>query len=176
MFAAGRAFEQVRNSIGYPHLNVKIGATHAGISVGEDGASHQCCEDLALMRSIRAWSSSARPMTSRPAPQSSPPTIITAPSTCASAAWPRRFSTILRPISPDRQGRKAHRRLRYRGHRHRPDGPIGATAVTMLNSEISPIPLQPPFSKAIPHNSKCRYGERGAADAKPLVPSVICSP
>ncbi len=52
MFAAGRAFEQVRNSIAYPHLNVKIGATHAGISVGEDGASHQCCEDIALMRSI----------------------------------------------------------------------------------------------------------------------------
>ena len=52
MFAAGRAFEQVRNSIGYPHLNVKIGATHAGISVGEDGASHQCCEDIALMRAI----------------------------------------------------------------------------------------------------------------------------
>ena len=52
MFAAGRAFEQVRNSVGYPHLNVKIGATHGGISVGEDGASHQCCEDFALMRSI----------------------------------------------------------------------------------------------------------------------------
>ncbi len=52
MFAAGRAYEQVRNSIGYPHLNVKIGATHAGISVGEDGASHQCLEDLALMREI----------------------------------------------------------------------------------------------------------------------------
>ncbi len=52
MFSAGRAFEQVRNTIAYPHLNVKIGATHAGISVGEDGASHQCCEDIALMRSI----------------------------------------------------------------------------------------------------------------------------
>ena len=52
MFAAGRAFEQVRNTIGYPHLNVKIGATHGGISVGEDGASHQCCEDFALMRTI----------------------------------------------------------------------------------------------------------------------------
>ena len=52
MFAAGRAYEQVRNTIGYPHLNVKIGATHGGISVGEDGASHQCCEDFALMRSI----------------------------------------------------------------------------------------------------------------------------
>ncbi len=52
MFAAGRAFEQIRNSIGYPELNVKIGATHAGISVGEDGASHQCLEDIALMRSI----------------------------------------------------------------------------------------------------------------------------
>ena len=52
MFAAGRAFEQIRNSIGYPHLNVKIGATHAGISVGEDGATHQCLEDIALMRAI----------------------------------------------------------------------------------------------------------------------------
>ena len=52
MFAAGRAFEIVRNSIGYPHLPVKIGATHAGISVGEDGATHQCCEDIALMRTI----------------------------------------------------------------------------------------------------------------------------
>ncbi len=52
MFAAGRAFDQVRNSIGYPHLNVKIGATHAGLSVGEDGATHQCNEDIALMRTI----------------------------------------------------------------------------------------------------------------------------
>ena len=52
MFAAGRAYEQVRTSVGYPHLNVKIGATHGGISVGEDGASHQCCEDFALMRTI----------------------------------------------------------------------------------------------------------------------------
>lgn len=52
MFAAGRAYEQIRNSIGYPHLNVKIAATHAGISVGEDGATHQCCEDIALMRTI----------------------------------------------------------------------------------------------------------------------------
>ncbi len=52
MFSAGRAFEQIRNSVGYPHLNVKIGATHAGISVGEDGATHQCLEDIALMRSI----------------------------------------------------------------------------------------------------------------------------
>ena len=52
MFAAGRAFEQIRNSIGYPHLNVKIGATHAGVTVGEDGATHQCLEDIALMRTI----------------------------------------------------------------------------------------------------------------------------
>jgi len=52
MFTAGRAFEQIRNSIGYPHLNVKIGATHAGITVGEDGATHQCCEDLGTMRTI----------------------------------------------------------------------------------------------------------------------------
>ena len=60
MFAAGRAYEQVRNSIGYPHLNVKIGATHAGISVGEDGATHQCCEDIALMRTIPADDVEAR--------------------------------------------------------------------------------------------------------------------
>ncbi len=52
MFAAGRAFEQIRNTLAYPHINVKIGATHAGISVGEDGASHQCCEDIGLMRTI----------------------------------------------------------------------------------------------------------------------------
>ncbi len=52
MFAAGRAFEQIRNSIGYPHLNVTVCATHAGVSVGEDGATHQCCEDIALMRTI----------------------------------------------------------------------------------------------------------------------------
>ena len=52
MFAAGRAYEQVRNAVGYPHLNVKIGATHAGVSVGEDGATHQCNEDIALMRTI----------------------------------------------------------------------------------------------------------------------------
>lgn len=52
MFAAGRAYEQIRNTIGYPHLNVKIAASHGGLSVGEDGASHQCCEDFALMRSI----------------------------------------------------------------------------------------------------------------------------
>ena len=57
MFAAGRAFEQVRNSIGYPHLNVKIGATHGGISVGEDGASHQCCEDFGDRKSTRLNSS-----------------------------------------------------------------------------------------------------------------------
>ena len=52
MFAAGRAYEQLRNAVGYPHLPVKVGATHAGISVGEDGATHQCCEDIALMRTI----------------------------------------------------------------------------------------------------------------------------
>ncbi|MBR5633261.1 MAG: transketolase family protein [Clostridia bacterium] len=52
MFAAGRSYEQVRNTVGYPHINVKIGATHAGVTVGEDGATHQCCEDLALMRTI----------------------------------------------------------------------------------------------------------------------------
>ena len=60
MFAAGRAFEQIRNSVAYPHLNVKIGATHGGISVGEDGASHQCCEDFALMSSIPADDVEAR--------------------------------------------------------------------------------------------------------------------
>ena len=69
MFAAGRSYEQVRNSIGYPHLNVKIGATHAGISVGEDGATHQCNEDIALMRAIPEWLSSTRRTTSRRARQ-----------------------------------------------------------------------------------------------------------
>jgi transketolase len=54
MFAAGRAFEQVRNSVGYPHLNVKICATHAGVTVGEHGGSHQCCDDIAIMRTIPA--------------------------------------------------------------------------------------------------------------------------
>lgn len=62
MFAAGRAFEQVRNSVGYPQLNVKIGATHAGITVGEDGASHQCNEDIALMRTIPGMGLCARRM------------------------------------------------------------------------------------------------------------------
>ena len=65
MFAAGRAFEQIRNSVAYPHLNVKIGATHGGISVGEDGASHQCCEDFALMRSQMCIRDSA-PIEGRP--------------------------------------------------------------------------------------------------------------
>ena len=95
MFAAGRAFEQVRNSIGYPHLNVKIGATHAGISVGEDGATHQCCEDIALMRVIPGMTVivpaddiEARAVTS-----------ATAPCTCASPVWPRRLSTTPRPTS-----------------------------------------------------------------------------
>ncbi len=102
MFAAGRAFEQVRNSIGYPHLNVKIGATHAGISVGEDGATHQCCEDIALMRTIpgmtvinpaddveaRRPSARRRPMLAR--------------SICALADWRCRSLTI--PRLPLRAG------------------------------------------------------------------------
>ena len=65
MFAAGRNYEQVRNSIGYPHLNVKIGATHAGISVGEDGATHQCLEDLALMRGINDQAEHAKLLAKR---------------------------------------------------------------------------------------------------------------
>ena len=92
MFAAGRAFEQVRNSIGYPHLNVKIGATHGGISVGEDGASHQCCEDFALMRSIPGMTVLCPPTTWKPAPPSRPPMSTRAPSTCGSAAWRCRYS------------------------------------------------------------------------------------
>ena len=110
MFVAGRGFEQIRNSIGYPHLNVKIAATHAGLSVGEDGASHQCCEDIALMRSIPgmvvlspADDVEARAAGGegggRPPPPSSPPTTIRVPSTCASPVWPRPFSTIPRPTS-----------------------------------------------------------------------------
>ena len=55
MFTAGRAFDQLRNSVGYPHLNVKVGATHGGISVGQDGATHQCNEDFALMKLFREW-------------------------------------------------------------------------------------------------------------------------
>ena len=94
MFAAGRAFEQVRNSIGYPHLNVKIGATHAGISVGEDGATHQCCEDIALMRVIPGMTVIV------PADDvEAPPTSATAPCTCALPVWPRRSSTTPRPTS-----------------------------------------------------------------------------
>ena len=93
MFAAGRAFEQIRNSIGYPHLNVKIGATHGGISVGEDGASHQCCEDFALMRSIPGMVVMSPRTMWRPRPQSRPPMPTRAPSTCASAAWPCPYFT-----------------------------------------------------------------------------------
>lgn len=99
MFVAGRGFEQIRNSIGYPHLNVKIAATHAGLSVGEDGASHQCCEDIALMRSIPGMVVLSPADDVEAAPPSSPPTTIRVPSTCASPVWPRPFSTIPRPTS-----------------------------------------------------------------------------
>ena len=92
MFAAGRAFEQVRNSIGYPHLNVKIGATHGGISVGEDGASHQCCEDFALMRSIPGMTviCPADDVEARAAVRAA----WKARSTCASAVWRCPCSTM----------------------------------------------------------------------------------
>ncbi len=99
MFAAGRAFEQIRNSIGYPHLNVKIGATHGGISVGEDGASHQCCEDFALMRSIPGMTviCPADDVEARAAVRAA--YEWKAPSTCASAVWPCLCSTMPRPIT-----------------------------------------------------------------------------
>lgn len=91
MFAAGRAYEQIRNSVAYPHFNVKICATHAGVSVGEDGGSHQCIEDLALMRVIPgmtvicpADANEAKAATTR-----SP--ISTAPCICASPVSPRLF-------------------------------------------------------------------------------------
>lgn len=99
MFAAGRAYEQVRNSIGYPHLNVKIGATHAGISVGEDGATHQCCEDIALMRTIPGMTVIV------PADDIEARACVRAAyefedrSTCASDAWQRRSLTITRTMS-----------------------------------------------------------------------------
>ena len=99
MFAAGRAFEQVRNSIGYPHLNVKIGATHGGISVGEDGASHQCCEDFALMRSIPGMTVICPPTMWRPAPLCVLPTQWKAPSICALAVWLCLCSTMPRTIT-----------------------------------------------------------------------------
>ena len=95
MFAAGRAFEQVRNSVGYPHLNVKIGATHAGISVGEDGASHQClrglCPDAQHPRHDRHLPRRRYRGTRRCA---APLTPWKAPSTCASAVWLCRCSTM----------------------------------------------------------------------------------
>ena len=116
MFAAGRAFEQVRNSIGYPHLNVKIGATHGGISVGEDGASHQCCEDFATMRSI-------------------PGMVVLCPSddvearAAVKAAYEHKaLRASGRPRVPrgghgvrDRQGRGSARRQGRRDPGHRPD-------------------------------------------------------
>ena len=100
MFAAGRAFEQVRNSIGYPHLNVKIGATHGGISVGEDGASHQCCEDFALMRSIPGMTviCPADDVEARAAVRAAP-TQWKAPSICALAVWLCLCSTMPRTIT-----------------------------------------------------------------------------
>ena len=99
MFAAGRAFEQVRNSIGYPHLNVKIGATHAGISVGEDGATHQCCEDIALMRVIPGMTVIV------PADDVEARAVTRAAyecdglCTCALPVWPRRSLMTPRPTS-----------------------------------------------------------------------------
>ena len=121
MFAAGRAFEQVRNSIGYPHLNVKIGATHGGISVGEDGASHQCCEDFALMRSIPgmvvmspADDVEARAMVKAAYEHEGP--VYSALRPLRRAGVPRGGWLHL----PDRQGRGAHGRLRRGYHRHRP--------------------------------------------------------
>ena len=104
MFAAGRAFEQVRNSIGYPHLNVKIGATHGGISVGEDGASHQCCEDFALMRSIPGMvvMAPADDVEAKAAVRAAMSTR--ARSTCASAGW-RSPSSTRRRASGSRSAR-----------------------------------------------------------------------
>ena len=99
MFAAGRAYEIVRNSIGYPHLNVKIGATHAGISVGEDGATHQCNEDIALMRTIPGMTilNPADDVEAKAAVEAA--IRYEGRFTCASADWQRRSSTIRQPIS-----------------------------------------------------------------------------
>ena len=100
MFAAGRSYEQVRNSIGYPHLNVKIGATHAGISVGEDGATHQCNEDIALMRAIPGMVviNPADDIEAR-ARQLRLPTSMWDRCICALADWRFRSSTTARIIS-----------------------------------------------------------------------------
>ena len=99
MFAAGRAFEQIRNSIGYPHLNVKVCATHAGISVGEDGASHQCNEDIALMRVIPGMTiiNPADWVVQRPQP--SLLRTLKAPYTCASDALPYPRFSMKRPTN-----------------------------------------------------------------------------
>ena len=99
MFAAGRAYEQIRNSIAYPHFNVKICATHAGVSVGEDGGSHQCIEDLALMRAIPGMVVLARRTTWRRARRSRRPTPTTARCTCVSAVWRFRCSTMRKTIA-----------------------------------------------------------------------------
>ena len=99
MFAAGRAFEQIRNSIAYPRLNVKIGATHGGISVGEDGASHQCCEDFALMRSLPGMTVICPADDVEARALCVPLTPCRALFTCASAVWLCRCSTMRLPIT-----------------------------------------------------------------------------
>ena len=106
MFVAGRGFEQIRNSIGYPHLNVKIAATHAGLSVGEDGASHQCCEDIALMRSIPGM------VVLSPADDVEARAAVIAAYNYQGPVY-LRFSRLATPgfHDPDRQGREADRRL-----------------------------------------------------------------
>ena len=104
MFAAGRAFEQIRNSVAYPHLNVKIGATHGGISVGEDGASHQCCEDFALMRSLPGMTIICPPTTWKHALLSAPPTSCRVLSPSALAVWRFPCSTM-RPTITSRSAR-----------------------------------------------------------------------
>jgi transketolase len=123
MFSAGRAFEQVRNSVGYPKLNVKVVGSHAGISVGEDGATHQCCEDIALMRTIPGMvilnpsdhyemKAAVRAADRAQGPVLHPP----GPSGCGEHQQQRRLSFRTRQGHPAPRGHGHHDR------RHRPDG------------------------------------------------------
>ena len=125
MFAAGRAFEQIRNTVGYPHLNVKIGATHGGISVGEDGASHQCNEDFAVMRTIPGM------VVMCPSDDVEAKAAVRAAAQHVGPVY-MRFSRFASPVFHgeglqvrDRQGRSAPGGQRRGHHRHRPDGQRG---------------------------------------------------
>ena len=159
------AFEQIRNSIGYPHLNVKIAATHAGLSVGEDGASHQCCEDFALMRSIPGM------VVLSPADDVEARAAVIAAYDYNGPVY-LRFGRLATPVFHDPatyqfqigKGEKLTGRLRHRGHRHRPDGPRGTArrqcwpSARASPSGSSTCPPSSPWTRtsSSPPPSECR--------------------